>query len=152
MKVQANQNLGSYYKLEEGKVYDVKAILYFVTPFMQSIDNEYVPSHFINPLYSHGLLPNETVYLIEVTTATGRTALARFLARNFTIIDAVIDDAWSVGCINIASEMEKVMSAINNKDVMAIYKKNKTTNAMIVVFGDASLHNPAALYDACEDN
>lgn len=34
MKAQVNQNLGSYYKLEEGRAYDVKAILYFVTPFM----------------------------------------------------------------------------------------------------------------------
>lgn len=152
MKVQANQNLGSYYKLEEGKVYDVKAILYFVTPFMQSIDNEYVPSHFINPLYSHGLLPNEVVYLIETTTATGRKTLARFLTTNFDVIDTRVGDNWSVGVINIAEEMQKVMSVISSEEATLLYQKHKDFNSTILVFGDKKFHNPEYLYDSCEDN
>lgn len=92
MKVRSKINVNDYFKLEKNKEYVVRAIVYYVTPFIYQPGADYVPNNFVNPLYSHGFLPNETVYLIETKTATGRKTLVRFLTTNFNVIDTGVDD------------------------------------------------------------
>lgn len=80
MKVKAKNDKSEYCLLEKGRVYDVEAIIYFITPFIYQPDGEYFPSNFVNPLYSGGFLPNEVVYSVKCRTAAGGLTMARFLA------------------------------------------------------------------------
>lgn len=152
MKVKAKIERNEFYRLEKDKEYNVEAVLYFVTPFFNRSDDRYVPSGFVNPIYSSGFLPNEVVYLVMCETSTGRTTMARFLASDFDVVEGTTEENWSVGVIDVAKESEKIPSVAKNEQAEKIYEINKRSESLIVVLGDKKYHNPEYLYAACEDS
>ncbi|MDO4712290.1 MAG: hypothetical protein Q4B05_00015 [Candidatus Saccharibacteria bacterium] len=153
MKVIAQKTHNDFYTLREGAAYEVVAVIHFVTPLFETASaGECCPSHFVNPLYSHGHLPHQSVYIIKTKTMAGRTAFARFLTSDFIIGDPTVPDDWSVGEIDIADELERIRQHIVGDTVDEIIRRHRNANSRIIVFGPGSLHEPQRLYDICEDN
>lgn len=153
MKVIAQKTHNDFYTLREGAAYEVVAVVYFVTPLFETISSaKYRPTHFVNPLYSHGHLPHQSVYIIKTETVTGRVAFARFLTSDFIISDPTVPDDWSVSEINIADELERIRQHIVSDAIDEIIRRHRNANSRIIVFSPRSLHEPQRLYDICEDN
>ena len=158
MKVKALCNNKGYYALSEGVIYEVKAIIYFVTPFFaENSENHDGRPEFVAPFYSQGVIRNGVVYLIETVTTTGRRTLARFDAAKFSIVDASTPSDWIVRDIDWRSEVAQVRDQLDGTDYDVrpfdnALEKITQFNAKIISVGDTSIDTPEKVYAVCDDD
>ena len=161
MRVRATKDIQAYYKLTEGEEYKVHGIIHFVTPYMNTSDprtiDEMTPRNFVTPLYSYGVIRNETVYIIESIIQTGRRTFARFNTSNFEVVDSTVPDDWTTTVIDLHDEVKAIRDALagaeeDTEQMDKILDELKKFNAKIVSVGGVDFRSPERLYAICDDN